>query len=408
MMGEDNEELKFGPEEPFLDRVPEWPEFRFGDSEIDGLIPSCKIRSWRQLEEVLADGPHSSSVGQIIYRGHRRHEWQLAPGLSRIFNGGSISPHWAASLLRKFSLSMRGRGLDLLNQEDSEVWAVGQHFGLATPLMDWTESAYVALFFAFGEDDPKEEKDNPTRAIFCLNRSALDEIMPDFFFEPRFGNNSRLVNQAGLFTVTSPGGENPVSEIMAALEEAGTIDPDEPDPQELAKFICKIHIPNEDRFACLAMLRKMNIHHASLFPDPGGASNYCNDWLDRVVKEERQMRLDQVEARARDAAELARPVQMPEDETGAEAAVAEVLGHLARVEGAGVLELETAARRIHERYARARSIDWWAHPSGQARMKIDFKRLLSSMDWPESSRDLLADQFTQMYADRDRAVSGRM
>lgn len=393
------DELRFAPKESFVNRLPVWPEFGFGDDDIDGLVPSCKVATWSELEHIVATPPHNSNIGQVIYRGHRRHDWQLAPGLSRTFDGGSIPQQWADGILRKFKLSMRGRGFDFNGFEDDEVWAIGQHFGLATPLLDWTESAFVALFFAFAELDRPEEKENPTRAVFCLNRSALDDVLPEFFFEPQFGNNSRLVNQAGLFTVTSPGAENPVSEIINALADAGAIDPD--NPQELSKFICKIHVPNQDRVACLAMLRKMNIHHASLFPDPGGASSYCNDWLTRAIAE--QLERDQAEAaaRAKAAVEGAKPIEVPLDDTGAEAVLADVLREVAEVGGSGLFDPEKTAQRLHERYLASSGVDWWAHPTARARLKVDLKRLLASMDWPESSRDVLAERVTDLYAKRD-------
>ncbi|WP_336801284.1 FRG domain-containing protein [Kaistia sp. MMO-174] len=366
---------------------------------MDGLIPSCKIASWRDLERVVSQDPHTSNIGQVIYRGHRRHDWQLEPGLTRAFSGGAIPPNWSAGLLRKFSLSMRGRGFDFGGRDDNEIWAIGQHFGLATPLLDWTESAFVALFFAFADEDRPEELSNPSRAIYCLQRSALDELLPDLFFEPRLGENSRLVNQAGLFTVTAAGGDNPVTEVINALSEAGAINPD--DPRELSKFICKIHIPNTERPACLGMLRKMNIHHANLFPDPGGASSYCNDWLNRAVAEERQLQAARKLARAKAETQASREVGVPSHGAGAEQAIADLLGQLGDLDRTGIIDVETTAARIQERYQIVAGIDWWAHPTGRARLKVDLKRLLASIDWPESSRDILAERLVEIYAERD-------
>lgn len=118
--------------------------------------------------------------------------------------------------------------------------------GARTWVLRMQLKGHVALFFAFDEPDA-EGVDNPSRAVFCLNMTAIraDESLSEIIFEPTHHENARLVNQAGLFTVTPSGKDNLVSAILNELVENEVINPD--DPMDVARYISKIHIPNENR-----------------------------------------------------------------------------------------------------------------------------------------------------------------
>jgi FRG domain-containing protein len=366
-------------------RLPCWPDFDFQNNDIDGRVPVCRVDDWQSFERLIESEHEHLGAGERIYRGQRRFDWQIAATLTREFGGGAIPTDVSRRLLTRFQLAMRGRGADLNGNSENEVWAFGQHFGLATPLLDWTESPFEALFFAFAQDDDPVEKPNDSRAVFTLNRGLIENLLPDLFFEPALGENARLVNQAGLFTVTPSGDDNLVSAIIDAVVESGAVDPD--NPKEIARYIYKVHVPNQGRVECLSMLRRMNIHHANLFPDPTGASQYSNDWLRREVAE-----LKRAEA-ARKAVE-SRPASSPSDHGPAREVSGEALSVEELLSRFIVPEDDISAETISEwagkiatTYQEHASLDWPVHTSTRKEMNIRIRRLLNALGFPSGRRD---------------------
>ncbi|PMM20786.1 FRG domain-containing protein [Vibrio lentus] len=276
-------------EEKYFLNLPVWPEFAIHNKTIDGLIPSCRVESWEEFDQVVKHYCDNDMEGNFVFRGQKHYKWQLEPTLDRLVSG-AVTKNIAEKQLNNFRLSTRGRINDkaILNS-DSELWALGQHHGLATPLLDWSRSPYVALFFAFeGADDPTwvEESTNYSRTIFVLNKFFIQDLNDSDnskdgeslkIVEPSIDDHGRLVNQAGLFTF-APYGEILESALYRHLADS---DVNTNEVSELSEYICRIHIPNEPdtRNNCLKRLHKMNIHHASLFPDLIGASGYCNDLI---------------------------------------------------------------------------------------------------------------------------------
>lgn len=279
-------------DEKYYLNLPLWPEFAIHNKTIDGMIPSCRVESWEDFDQVVKHYCDNDTEGNYVFRGQKHYKWQLEPTLDRLING-AVTRDIAEKQLHNFRLSTRGRINDkAILSNDSELWALGQHHGLATPLLDWSLSPYVALFFAFeGEDDPtwvddNGEVSNYSRTIFVLNKSFIQDLNDIDnskdgevlkIVEPSIDDHGRLVNQAGLFTFA------PYGEILESALEQHLIDSgvDTNKVAELSEYICRIHIPNEPntRNNCLKKLHKMNIHHASLFPDLIGASGYCNDLI---------------------------------------------------------------------------------------------------------------------------------
>lgn len=229
----------------------------------------------------------------FIFRGQENFEWKLETTLDRFIkqlpaelqNETVVNDH-----LNRFIKCIRGkRGPNPINFDNpSDVWALGQHYGLATPLLDWSHSPYIASFFAFSPNTiPSPEK----RSIYALEKHGLkkkekeiedffkenNKIELDEFFEknrpptislvdPNLEDNPRIINQAGLFT-RAP--------ILMSIDDWV----DKFCVNENTVKLYKINISNTERESVLANLEYMNIHSASLFPDLSGASMYCNEYL---------------------------------------------------------------------------------------------------------------------------------
>ena len=91
---------------------------------------------------------------------------------------------------------------------------MGQHFGLASPLLDWTRSPFAAAYFAFQQ---LATDSTDYRIVYGLDQNAVlqknEELLngPSFkpgtparleFIDPMLDENQRLVSQDGLFTLS--------------------------------------------------------------------------------------------------------------------------------------------------------------------------------------------------------------
>ena len=91
--------------------------------------------------------------------------------------------------LLEFKYAVRGRrgsNPPSINDEN-EWWALGQHHGLATPLLDWTKSPFVAAYFAFIE---VAEPQTTHRAIFALHQPTIEKSNGEWLQSPHSGGSA--------------------------------------------------------------------------------------------------------------------------------------------------------------------------------------------------------------------------
>ena len=253
-----------------------------------------------------------------VYRGHREASWGLESSLDRILKRRPAT-EWQTlhnDHLRRFALAVRGRAnvaavayaaLTALSERIAdpsssandqraqashvirkvvETWALGQHWKLATPLLDWSHSPLTALHFAYADD--AEHAHNDYRSVFLLHRQLVatktGQIRGSYEGASRqtldlvdcfVDNNPRLLSQAGLFSILYGGGtiERWVTDNFRDKEAGFPV---------LLKFI----IPNENVSDALGLLNTLGVNYSSVYPDIEGVANQCNYELHRSLNED--------------------------------------------------------------------------------------------------------------------------
>ena len=197
-----------------------------------------------------------------------------------------LARHFEDNLIQNSDL-----GHDDINRMD--IWQYGQHYGLPTPLLDWTYSPYVALFFALNDD----VSDNERKCVWVLNLNVLSLVnykiadlyltLPDSTEKiPQIDIvgqvekfNKRLSYQQGFF---SSHDHHSTFEGWAHIA-SNALNHNASDKPLLMKcvFPCSL----KESMEVMDRLEAMNINNRTLFPDVFGSAMGAMDSVMRSFQE---------------------------------------------------------------------------------------------------------------------------
>ena len=179
--------------------------------------------TWREFRAFVDE---DESMWPRYWRGQRDPAWPLASRFERILLGIDGSTRPRASIvsfdnietnpykvirdgyLERFQRAASGlRGPNPKQLSTEEWWALGRHYGLVTPLLDWTEKPYIAAFFALSDLKDKllyKQETDPYKgeevAIYKLIHKPELENIDLQVVRPVVDELGRLQSQRGVFT----------------------------------------------------------------------------------------------------------------------------------------------------------------------------------------------------------------
>ena len=311
------------------------------DIEFKHGLASLDLQYWKQFEDFIVQ---NENLKGYIFRGVRCSKFELLPSLTRLLreHGKTLGAQDLGQQLLRFRLAIRGR-VSLPERElvsSSELWSIGQHHGLATPLLDWTASPLVAGFFAFAESGNDWEK----RSVFALYAKRINQLfsrtlrdnlemeekgLSDKLAErlsfaeeqPDYGRDSVLIVAERIAERLLPVDFDLYSKVAQAMDATEIdvpriISPLSGENRRLVsqrglftnftnlepleawvvhnfckktgepyasdqQMLVKVDIPNThlERTSALSALDRANINYLSLFPDVEGAARFANSKL---------------------------------------------------------------------------------------------------------------------------------
>lgn len=268
------------------------------------------IRDWSHFEEIANRTADYWRVpyAHTAFRGHSRAWGTLCPSLARRLRAHDFGMSLCLTIEKTIRNELLARSDSTpLAPSSSSDWlahtAILRHHGAPTRVLDWTQSPFVALYFACAHDHEAQGE------LWYVSADAVNEVhgvsthvlANDGEFNPWFDDlepkhriafvkisrhSRRSAAQQALFSVA----DDPRVDHHELLQDASIRIADVHGPEWLVHGLHRCLIPSGLKRGFLKKLWHRNVHGASLFPDMDGLCKYADDLVTLYAYDEEQKR----------------------------------------------------------------------------------------------------------------------
>jgi hypothetical protein len=216
----------------------------------------CK--DWWEFKRLVCDGEarRPREEQQLFwFRGQSDARWELKTTLDRAYRFKSARRReaFAADLLQEFRRQSVGLGFDFADLEGEALELLARHYGLPSPILDWTESPYVAAYFAY-EGAYRRMSKSGSVAIWVWSRDLYFRLIKDF----KRKGNIEIIDDPALLKYNPRAVQQ--QSVFMRMNTAERVD-----------GVTRYLLPASDAPHVIADLAAMNITARNLFRDLEGA-----------------------------------------------------------------------------------------------------------------------------------------
>ena len=231
-----------------------------------------RFDTWRELKDfltaVMMNGSYGVGIGDMWFRGQRRAEWLLVSSFDRLHAHLPLDQRLVVHHRMLDAFRERGQLVaDISGRTEEQLLALLQHHGAPTKLLDWSNSPYVAAYFAFTGSAVADETDghcalialNTTSAVWKARAGVSLARLPEV-------SDLRIFNQRGNFTLNES--------LHPSLDEY--VEAYAKTPQAIATWVMQRWVvPWSEASVALRDLELMGISSETMFPGLDGSSRYA-------------------------------------------------------------------------------------------------------------------------------------